>query len=425
MQHPAFPNGLSRDRLIDWYRHSRRITQQLFAIPKAEAYYDRPIPLRNPIVFYEGHLPAFAVNTLIKLALKREGIDSEFETLFARGIDPENEDAAKTPTDFWPPRDDVQAYGRDADDLIVRAMCDGPFDDGLVPQRTNAEAALTIVEHEQMHQETLMYLFHEMPYDRKNPIAPLHQNLALAHGEIVKDMVRIPAGKAMLGGTAGDFGWDNEFPSIRVAVDEFSIDRHNVTNGDYLKFVEATSAKPPHFWAEQDGAWHRRGMFELQPLPLNAPVYVTHDEAAAYCAWRGKRLPSEGEYHRAAFGTPSGEERLFPWGSAQPDASRGNFGFTSWDPVPIGSYPAGVSAWGVHDLVGNGWEWTSTIFDGFPGFAPMSSYPQYSADFFDGKHYVMKGASPATPHELIRRSFRNWFRPNYPYVYGTFRCVHA
>jgi len=425
MQHPAFPNGLSRDRLIDWYRHSRRITQQLFAIPKAEAYYDRPIPLRNPIVFYEGHLPAFAVNTLIKLALKREGIDAEFETLFARGIDPENEDAAKTPTDFWPPRDDVQAYGRDADDLIVRAMCDGPFDDGLVPQRTNAEAALTIVEHEQMHQETLMYLFHEMPYDRKNPIAPLRENGARPPGEIVKDMVRIPAGEATFGGTAGDFGWDNEFPSMRVAVDEFSIDRHNVTNGDYLEFVEATSAKPPHFWAKQDGAWHRRGMFELQPLPLNAPVYVTHDEAAAYCAWRGKRLPSEGEYHRAAFGTPSGEERLFPWGSAQPDASRGNFGFTSWDPVPIGSYPAGVSAWGVHDLVGNGWEWTSTIFDGFPGFAPMSSYPQYSADFFDGKHYVMKGASPATPHELIRRSFRNWFRPNYPYVYGTFRCVHA
>jgi iron(II)-dependent oxidoreductase len=88
MRHAAFPNGLTRDQLIEWYRDGRRITQRLFAIPKAEAYYDRPIPLRNPIVFYEGHLPAFAVNTLIKLALKREGIDAQFETLFARGIDP-------------------------------------------------------------------------------------------------------------------------------------------------------------------------------------------------------------------------------------------------------------------------------------------------------------------------------------------------
>ena len=82
--------------------------------------------------------------------------------------------------------------------------------------------------------------------------------------------------------------------------------------------------------------------------------------------------------------------------------------------MPVGSRPAGASAWGVHDLVGNGWEWTSTIFGPFPGFSPMASYPEYSADFFDGQHYVMKGGSPATARELLRRSFRNWFRPNYP-----------
>ena len=94
-----------------------------------------------------------------------------------------------------------------------------------------------------------------------------------------------------------------------------------------------------------------------------------------------------------------------------------------WDPVPVGSYPAGASAWGVHDLVGNGWEWTSTKFAGFDGFRPMDSYPVYSSDFFDGQHHVIKGASPATGRELVRRSFRNWFRNNYPYLYATFRCA--
>jgi iron(II)-dependent oxidoreductase len=424
MRHAAFPEGLTRDQLIDWYRDGRRITKELFTIVKPEAYYERPIPLRNPIVFYEGHIPAFAVNTLIKLAFRRDGIDAEFETLFARGIDPESEDAAKTPTDFWPSRAEIQAYGRDADDLILRALCDGPIDDGAVPQRRNAEAALTVAEHEQMHQETLLYLLHELPYEKKNPIAPLRRSGATPPRAVVKEMVRIPAGEVTLGSSGSDFGWDNEFPRMRVDVAEFSIDRHNVTNGDYLEFAEATNADAPHFWAKKEGAWHRRGLFEFEPLPLDAPVYVTHDEASAYAAWRGKRLPSEGEYHRAAFGTPSGEEQLFPWGSTQPNSSHGNFGFTHWDPVAIGSYPAGVSAWGVHDLVGNGWEWTSTIFDGFPGFEAMSSYPQYSVDFFDGKHYVMKGASPATPAELIRRSFRNWFRPSYPYAYATFRCAH-
>ncbi len=106
-----------------------------------------------------------------------------------------------------------------------------------------------------------------------------------------------------------------------------------------------------------------------------------------------------------------------------PSARHGNFDFHQWDPAPVGSYPEGASAFGVHDLVGNGWEWTRTPFAPFPGFAPMPFYPGYSANFFDGKHYVMKGGSPRTAACMLRRSFRNWFQPHYPYVYATFRCV--
>jgi len=126
----------------------------------------------------------------------------------------------------------------------------------------------------------------------------------------------------------------------------------------------------------------------------------------AYAQWRGWRLPTEAEYQRAAL-----------------DAAPGVCDFSSWDPEPAGSRPGTRSRYGVEDLVGNGWEWTSTPFAPFPGFRPSVSYPEYSADFFDGEHFVMKGASPATARELIRPSFRNWFRPRYPYVYATFRCV--
>jgi formylglycine-generating enzyme required for sulfatase activity len=164
-------------------------------------------------------------------------------------------------------------------------------------------------------------------------------------------------------------------------------------------------------------------MFEDIPLPADWPVYVSQAEADAYARWQGRRLPTEAEYHRAAFGTPAGEEQSYPWGEAPPAPEHGNFDFARFEPAAVGSFPAGASAWGVHDLAGNGWEWTSTIFAPFAGFQPMASYPEYSADFFDGQHYVMKGASAATARALIRRSFRNWFRPNYPYVYATFRTV--
>lgn len=373
-------------------------TRALFDLVAPDAYYDRPIALRNPIVFYEGHLPAFAVNTLIKLAHGGKGIDAHYESLFARGIDPEDEAAAKSPADVWPSRADVQAYAREAESLLERTLA------STEPE----EATFTILEHELMHQETLLYMLHELEYAKKRCGGRVAGAGGLAQAATRdRQPIRIPAGRALLGQSGECFGWDNEFPAHAVDVPEFTIDAHNVTNGEYLEYVEATGARGPHFWLRRDDEWFWRGMFALVPLPLHAPVYVTHEEAAAYARWKGARLPTEAEWDRAAYGaTPAAE---------------GNFDFEQWDPVDIGSY--GPNAFGVYDLIGNGWEWTSTEFAPFDGFRPMRSYPQYSSDFFDGVHYVLKGASPATARELVRRSFRNWFRPAYPYVYATFRCA--
>jgi formylglycine-generating enzyme required for sulfatase activity len=413
----------SRDELIATYRKCRARTRQVFDCFAPEVYYERPISLRNPIVFYEGHLPGFSLNTLVKLALQREGVDARLETLFARGIDPEDEASVRNPTDLWPSRAEVQSFAAQCDEKVEDALRTARLENDAVPQLRGAEAVFTILEHELMHQETLLYMLHALPHDQKRVDG---WRLPADRGSttVTNEEIAIPAGQTTLGAPRDQFGWDNEFPLHVVDVPAFSIDSLNVTNGDYLAFVEGTGASAPHFWERaENGAWLRRGMFATEPLPLDAPVYVTHDEAAAYARWKGKRLPTEAEFHRAAYGTPSGDERLHPWGDAEPDATRGNFDFTHWDPVAVGSYPAGASAWGVHDLVGNGWEWTSSLFRGFDGFAPMPSYPEYSADFFDDAHYVLKGASPVTARELVRRSFRNWFRPSYPFVFATFRCA--
>jgi formylglycine-generating enzyme required for sulfatase activity len=428
MRHAAFPDGVTRADLLSWFREGRARSRTLFDIPTEDAYYERPIALRNPIVFYEGHLPAFSVNTLIKLALREQGIDQHYETLFARGIDPEDEAGAKSPTELWPTRQCVQKYAAQADELIEHALESATLADDEVPELRGGEAVFTILEHEEMHSETFLYMLHNLPYEKKHVAAAIlpatagaGQSIAGRIAGATQNLVPIPQGIATLGGNHA-FGWDNEFPAHRVDVAAFAIQRHDVTNGEFLEFVEA-GAPAPHFWLRQDGQWFWRGMFELIPLPLDWPVYVTHDEASAYAKWKGMRLPTEAEYHRAAFGTPEGNERSYPWGEELPNSSRGNFDFANWDPVPVGSYPSGASAWGIHDLIGNGWEWTSTEFNGFEGFQPMPSYLGYSADFFDGQHYVMKGASQATARHLVRRSFRNWFRPSYPYVYATFRCA--
>jgi formylglycine-generating enzyme required for sulfatase activity len=150
---------------------------------------------------------------------------------------------------------------------------------------------------------------------------------------------------------------------------------------------------------------------------------VSHAEASAYARWAGKSLPTEAQWHRAAYGSPGDSERPYPWGTEAPSARHGNFDFQRWNPSPATDGPEGWSAFGVAGLLGNGWEWTASLFEPFPGFEPFPFYPGYSANFFDGKHYVLKGGSARTAACMLRRSFRNWFQPHYQYVYSGFRCV--
>jgi formylglycine-generating enzyme required for sulfatase activity len=274
-----------------------------------------------------------------------------------------------------------------------------------------------------MHAETLAYMLHAMPPDRLRKPAETVWGEAGSKSK-GHEIRSVPAGPATLGQVDdGTFGWDNEFPSFQVEVSEFAIDRLPVTNGDYLAFTEH-GGPPPHFWVDGESGWRLRTMFGVVPLPLDWPVYVTHEQASAYASWRGGRLPAEAEWHRAAYGTPDGDERPYPWGDLHPECVPGNFDSRGWDPAPVGAHPETASAFGVEDLIGNGWEWTSTPFAPFPGFEPFPFYPGYSADFFDGQHFVLKGGSPRTDAVFLRRSFRNWFRLDYPYVFATFRCVY-
>jgi iron(II)-dependent oxidoreductase len=462
---------LDRAGVVSWYQRNRARSRALFDLVEPAAYYRRPIPLRQPVVFYDGHLPAFSFNTLVKKALGGASIDPSLETLFARGIDPAEHPAPGTShpapstshpapstshpapstqhpapdpvSSLWPSRSCVREFAAEADRRVLGALEHADVERPGHPLLDRAEAVFAILEHEAMHQETLLYMWHRLPFAQKR--RPSSYSSAVSLGPAVDDdWVEIPGGRATLGVNreAIPFGWDNEFPAITADVAPFAIERHGVTNARFLQFIDAggyedsqwwrpedwrwiqsEGIKHPLFWERQADGWYWRGMFELIPLPLAWPVYVSQAEAAAFCRWRGARLPTEAEFQRAAFGTPSGRERLHPWGDDAPTQLHGVFDFSSWDPEPAGSHPAGASAWGVEDLVGNGWTWTSTAFAPFPGFRPMASYPEYSADFFDGEHFVIKGASPVTARELLRPTFRNWFRPRYPYVYATFRCV--
>ncbi len=420
---------------------ARERTDDLFRLVRPEALHDRPIPERHRILFYIGHLEAFDWNLIGGHVLGLESPHAALDRLFAFGIDPVGGHLPTDRPEDWPRLDEVHGYAKRTRSAIDAALA-APAAPGT-PLLDDGAALNVAIEHRLMHAETLAYMLHQLAFDRKR-IDAIAAPAAAAVSPEPKSMIEIPAGTALLGlrRDSGIFGWDNEYEAHQVDVPAFAIDAAKVTNGEFLEFVTSGGYEEAALWSESDRAWIRdsarkhpsfwvarggsfsyRAMGGEVPLPLAAPVYVSHAEAAAYARWCGKRLPTEAQWHRATFGTPEGAERPYPWGADSPSSRFGNFDFHSWDPLPAASFAAGASAWGVRDLVGNGWEWTRTVFGPWPGFTPFAFYPGYSADFFDDKHFVMKGGSPRTAACLLRRSFRNWFQAHYGFAYAGFRCV--
>lgn len=430
--------------LLERVSEARRRSDALFSLVRPEALYDRPIAERHRLLFYIGHLEAFDWNLLHESLLAHRSTPPGFDRLFAFGIDPVDGGLPNDQPSDWPRLPEVRDYVNRTRAVLDEKLADADLDshdpvrDGF-PFFTLLNVA---IEHRLMHLETLGYMLHQMSLDRKIQQISFHDDAP--NSPVIPRMIEIPAGTATLGLSrdSASFGWDNEYTAYTRSVPRFEIDQYKVTNGRYLEFVQAGGYETrglwsddawewkskheishPVFWKKVNEEWRYTTMFDEIPLPLDWPVYVSHAEATAYSRWAGKSLPTEEEWHRAAFGTPHGTERFYPWGNDAPTAELGNFDFARWDPVPVNAHPRGGSAFGVQDMLGNGWEWTSTVFGPFEGFEPFPFYRGYSADFFDGKHFVMKGASARTAASMLRPTFRNWFQAHYQYMYAGFRCA--
>ena len=432
----------SSRNLLERLAEARAVTDHLFQIIRPDALYDRPIAERHRIIFYIGHLEAFDWNLFRGQCPQLTSFDASLDKLFAFGIDPVDGQLPADQLEDWPSPINTRRYNQlvraKLDDFLDSAKLDEPIGDRTATLSTLLHAA---IEHRLMHAETLAYMFHRLSFHRKIS----QSQTDIPSGEFSPRMVEVPAGPATLGlqlDPDHPFGWDNEFGAHRVHVPAFQIDKFMVTNGEYLEFVSAgayqhsefwepdawnwiqrSGVKHPAFWMREGTDWLYRGMFEAFPLRLTWPVYVSQAEARAYARWANKALPTEAQWHRAAYGQLNDAEHEYPWGARGDSSRKGNFAFNRWDAAPVASAVNNESAFGVVGMLGNGWEWTASEFAPFPGFRPYSFYPGYSANFFDGKHFVMKGGSSRTATAFLRRSFRNWFQPHYQYVYAGFRCV--
>ena len=430
-------------------RESREFTRAMFDLVIAESDLRRP-PADGfrPILWHLGHVGAFESYWI----LQRIKGDTTFAPRYDAVFDP-----IKTPREDannLPPIAEIDSYLARVREEVLRFM-QSIRDDQLHPLLRDGYICNLVIEHEYQHQETLAYLLQLLAPELKaagsrqravgsKPTGESPE-LPTAYRLPPTDMVYIPGGPFEMGSRGYPFAYDNEQPPHTVELDGFRMDRYPVTNGEYAEFIaaggyairslwsdagwewkEKNDVTAPLYWSRKTGEapWRVRAMFAETELRADHPVVgVSWYEAMAYARFTGKRLPTEAEWEKAAsWDAASQTKRRFSWGDDPARQGVANYNFDTWETTPVTMHSAGASAYGCVDMSGNVWEWTATVFEGYPGFEAYP-YPEYSELWFDGDHRVLKGGSWATRLPLLRCSFRNFWRPGFRIAFAGFRCA--
>ena len=426
--------------LAAWVRDARERSLELVSDLSDEELVGPRLAIVNPLLWEIGHVAWFQERWVLRHALGAPPLRADADALW--------DSIAIAHDARWdlalPPREETFAYVRAVRDRVLERLDAGDPDAKL------RYFVLLTVFHEDMHTEAFTYTRQTLGYAA--PQLAIASDDPGAVGEVgagAADLgdARVPGGRFVLGAAPDEpFVFDNEKWAHEMEVAPFAIARAAVTQTEFARFVEAGGYARREWWSdagwrwrEQEGAelplhWRRAGGgFERRRfdawLPLEADLPMLHVswfEAEAYWRFAGRRLPTELEWEVAAAGEPGGDgarlaprKRRLPWGEGPPDASRAQLDWRGGGPAGVHAYAAGESAFGCRQLIGNVWEWTSSDFGPYPGFA-ADPYREYSEPWFRG-HKVLRGGCWATRGRLLRNTWRNFYEPHRRDVWSGFR----
>lgn len=401
------------------------------------AYYEKPIPLRHPLIFYFGHTATFFVNKLLLAGLLTARIEPRFESMFAVGVDEMSWDDLDATHYDWPRVEEVRAYRRQVRAAVDAVITEMPL---ALPITWDAPAWVVLmgIEHERIHLETSSVLIRQHALKHVRP-HPAWQPWRVTGPAPVNTLVDIPAGGVSLGKADARYGWDNEYGRHDVQVPAFQASRHLVSNQEFLEFVQAggyaddawwdaegrawknyAQAAYPTFWIAAEEGWRLRLMLEEVPMAWNWPVEVNCLEASAFCAWKAAqlglpvRLPSEDEWGRLYVHAGLAE---VPAEHAAPANLHLDHAASA---CPVDTFRQGE----LYDVVGNVWQWTQTPIYPFDGFRVHPLYDDFTTPTFDGRHNLFKGGSWISTGNESRGSARYAFRRHF-FQHAGFRYVVA
>jgi gamma-glutamyl hercynylcysteine S-oxide synthase len=423
-----------------WVRDARKRTLEVVADLSDEQLLGPQLRIVNPLLWEIGHVTWFEEKWALRHAAGEAPLRADSDALY---------DSAAIPHDTrWnlplPSRDDTLAYMIAVRDRVLERIARGNLTE------SDRYFIALAVFHEDMHTEAFTYT--RQTHGWRAPVFSGLEPVSSGETGLLGGDAEIPGGRFLLGALREEpFVFDNEKWAHACEVQSFAIARAAVTQAEFLEFVESqgygrrevwsepgwgwresVGAEHPVYWKrEAAGRWLRRNFDQWVPLEAHRPVlHVNWWEAEAFCKWAGRRLPTELEWEVAAAGEPAdspkelaGGKRRFPWGDDWSGAEHANLGWRAMGTVDVSAMPAGDSAFGCRQMIGNVWEWTANDFEPYPGFA-IDPYREYSQPWF-GTHKVLRGGAWPTQPRLLRNTWRNFYTPDRRDVWAGFRTCRA
>lgn len=427
-----------RAEIKTYFNSTFSLYERLFdTLVSDDVFYQRPQPLRHPLVFYFGHTATFFMNKLMLAKLLDKRINPHFESLFAIGVDEMSWDDLNEDHYDWPSIDEIRSY-RNAVRDAVNQLIDTVAYTLPIGWDSPMWPIMMGIEHERIHLETSSVLIRQLDLKQVRPsnlFAPCKETGEAPENELVG----VAGGTVQLGKEKDHrlYGWDNEYGHAEFDVPDFQASKHLVSNAEYLTFMEDGGysedqwwdeeglgwrnyhkAVMPEFWQGEPGSYRLRLMTEEIPLPLNWPVEVCYLEAKAFCNWKSARtglpvrMPDEAEYRRllevAGLAVEANETHITANWNLEHFASS----------VPVDRYAHGA----FYDLVGNVWQWNETPTYPFDGFEVHPLYDDFTVPTFDNRHNLIKGGSWISTGNEIALHSRYAFRRHF-YQHAGFRYV--
>jgi 5-histidylcysteine sulfoxide synthase/putative 4-mercaptohistidine N1-methyltranferase len=440
MRTPLLDGGNAADKrqeIADYFNFTFERYESLFdTLIDDQAYFQKSIPLRHPLIFYFGHTATFFVNKMLLAGLIDKRIDPKFESMFAVGVDEMSWDDLNEDHYDWPAVEEVKAYRKKVQAMVNKVIRQAPLK--LPIDWENPWWSIMMgIEHEQIHLETSSVLIRQQRLEWVKP-HPAWQPFRETNEAPKNSLVDIPAGSVSLGKPYSDpiYGWDNEYGVHEADVEAFQAAKFLVSNQEFLEFVEDggyhtdefwsedglqwrqfTKAQHPTFWLQTKKGWQCRLMAEVIDMPWDWPVDVNYHEAKAFCNWKAKqtgqsvRLPTEDEWYRLY--EVAGLDELTS--DLAPANIHLDYAASS---CPVNFFKHGD----LYDVIGNVWQWTETPIYPFDEFKVHPIYDDFTTPTFDGRHNLIKGGSWISSGNESRKASRYAFRKHF-FQHAGFRYV--